>query len=112
MGDAFKVFRLAYHDMYPVGTISRSSMTFSYDPNYLSAAWATPLSFSLPLSNLPYKLDASQPYFEGLLPEGEARRALAGELRIPEQDWLSPGGVRWRLHRRCRRSRRRRSGIV
>lgn len=89
MGDAFKVFRLAYHDMYPVGTISRSSMTFSYDPNYLSAAWATPLSFSLPLSNLPYMLDAFQPYFEGLLPEGEARRALAGELRIPEQDWLS-----------------------
>ncbi|MDM8275469.1 HipA N-terminal domain-containing protein [Enorma phocaeensis] len=94
MGDAFKVFRLAYHDMYPVGTISRSSMTFSYDPNHLSAAWATPLSFSLPLSNLPYKLDAFQPYFEGLLPEGEARRALAGELRIPEQDWLSPGGLR------------------
>ena len=93
MGDAFKVFRLAYHDMYPVGTISRSSMTFSYDPNYLSAAWATPLSFSLPLSNLPYKLDAFQPYFEGLLPEGR----LDAPWRENSEFQSRTGSLSWRL---------------
>lgn len=89
MGSNLRVFRLECRDLLSVGTISTATMTFRYDDGYLSSARATPLSLSLPLSNRPYELSVFQPYFEGLLPEGEARRALAGELRLPEQDWLS-----------------------
>ena len=89
MGSNLRVIRLEYRDLLTVGTISTATMTFRYDDGYLSSARAIPLSLSLPLSNRPYELSVFQPYFEGLLPEGEARRALAGELRLPEQDWLS-----------------------
>lgn len=89
MGDVLNVSLLAYREPHVVGTISRASMTFRYDAKYLASPHSAPISLSLPLSHEAYELRDLQPYFEGLLPEGEARRALAGELRLPEQDWLS-----------------------
>lgn len=75
-----------------VGTINTddwSKPTFSYDAEYCVSPTASPLSHSLPLDTRPYTLDEFRPYFEGLLPEGPALRAIAQSLGIDERDWLS-----------------------
>jgi len=55
---------------------------FTYDHAYLSTQSAQPLSLSLPLASSRYPGIETQPYFEGLLPEGEARDAIARRLGI------------------------------
>jgi len=55
---------------------------FTYDSGYLSSQSAQPLSLSLPLAPSRYAGAETQPYFEGLLPEGEARDAIARRLGI------------------------------
>ena len=50
---------------------------FCYDHDYLGTPQATPLSVALPLSEQAYGEERMRPYFEGLLPEGRARTALA-----------------------------------
>ena len=49
---------------------------FKYDGEYLSFADALPLSLSLPLNESRFPFDRTQPFFEGLLPEGDARNAV------------------------------------
>ena len=56
---------------------------FTYDDGYLSSPEAAPISLSLPLIGSRYPSDLAQPYFEGLLPEGEARDAISRRLGIP-----------------------------
>jgi len=55
---------------------------FTYDSEYLASPSALPLSLSLPLTQSRYHGTEAQPYFEGLLPEGEARDAIARRLGI------------------------------
>ena len=43
------------------------------------------LSLSLPLRSEPYTHGAVRPFLDGLLPEGEARRAIAREFRLPRK---------------------------
>ena len=44
------------------------------------------LSLSLSLRASPYPQRVVQPFLDGLLPEGEARRMIAHDLRVPEAD--------------------------
>ena len=55
---------------------------FTYDNGYLASPGALPLSLSLPLINSRYPGSQAQPYFEGLLPEGEARDTISRRLGI------------------------------
>ena len=55
---------------------------FTYDSGYLALPSALPLSLSLPLTQSRYHGTEAQPYFEGLLPEGDARDAIARRLGI------------------------------
>jgi len=55
---------------------------FTYDSEYLSTQSAQPLSLSLPLAPSRYPGTEAQSFFEGLLPEGEARDAIAKRLGI------------------------------
>ena len=56
---------------------------FTYDSEYLAMPTARPISISLPLSESRFSGDQARPYFEGLLPEGEARNAIARRLGVP-----------------------------
>ncbi|MCL2627677.1 MAG: type II toxin-antitoxin system HipA family toxin [Oscillospiraceae bacterium] len=56
---------------------------FAYDSEYLSSQAAMPLSVSLPLAEARYPCERVQPYFEGLLPEGEARDTISRRLGLP-----------------------------
>lgn len=64
----------------------RSGSEFQYVDSYLAQDAAMPLSISLPLRQEPYGRRQMQHYFEGLLPEGMARYALADQLDIPSDD--------------------------
>ena len=55
---------------------------FTYDNEYLASSLAMPLSVSLPLTDIRYPAYKAQPYFEGLLPEGDARNIIARRLGI------------------------------
>jgi len=55
---------------------------FTYDSGYLASPSALPVSLSLPLTESRYRGIEAQPYFEGLLPEGDARDAIARRLGI------------------------------
>ena len=57
---------------------------FTYDREYIATPKAQPLSLSLPITESRYPGILAQPYFEGLLPEGEARYAIARRLGIPQ----------------------------
>ena len=56
---------------------------FTYDSGYLDSPEALPLSLSLPLIGSRYSSELAQPYFEGLLPEGEARDVISRRLGVP-----------------------------
>lgn len=86
------VHRLSFYAPTLIGVIEKtdsSVVTFTYDADYLGKVGAVPLSTSLPLQSEPYIEPAMLPYFEGLLPEGEARNSLAARLELPEGDYLS-----------------------
>lgn len=84
------VMRLQLFEPQTVGVIELDGdATFSYADEYRACAAALPLSESLPLRSEPYSQREFLPYFEGLLPEGEARAALASELKIPLSDSVS-----------------------
>jgi serine/threonine-protein kinase HipA len=44
------------------------------------------LSLSLPVSTRRYTQGIVRPFLDGLLPEGEARKSIAKDLRVPERD--------------------------
>ena len=55
---------------------------FTYAQQYLNSPKARPLSLSLPLVETRFSGINAQPFFEGLLPEGEARDIIAKRLGI------------------------------
>ena len=61
----------------------RGRLRFRYDPEWLERGF--PVSITLPLSAGTAEVDA-HPFFEGLLPEGGARRRLVRRHRLEEQD--------------------------
>lgn len=72
-----------------VGEIDFDARTFRYDEAHLRSSATSPLSLSLPLREESFRETEFRPYFEGLLPEGAARRSLAEELSLREEDYLS-----------------------
>ena len=71
-----------------LGRINLDPVTFSYDPGYLADPDARAVSCSLPLRNEAYSESTLAPYFDGLLPEGAARRAIAAQLGIEPDNYL------------------------
>lgn len=55
---------------------------FTYDESYLKMPSAMPLSLSLPLSARRYTGYEAMPFFEGLLPEGDVREAVARQFHV------------------------------
>lgn len=56
--------------------------SFSYDETWLASPDARPLSVTLPLRSDPFPAKRMIPYFDGLLPEGGARSAIASRLHV------------------------------
>ena len=64
-------------------TVDRhGSMRFAYDGDWLGNAAAPALSVSLPERPEPFPPRQSRPFFEGLLPEGAQRDAVAAALGV------------------------------
>ena len=74
-----------------VGTLERSSdgvYAFTYASEWLGRPHRFPLSWSLPLTDAPYHGAPVHYFFQNLLPEGQARRAVASRLGLSEDnDW-------------------------
>ncbi|HIY82696.1 HipA domain-containing protein [Rubneribacter sp.] len=83
---ALHVFRDFAGKLEAVGTLSASpsASLFQYDETYLRSATATSISLSLPLQAEPFSDRAAPAFFEGLLPEGSLRSALARATRTDE----------------------------
>lgn len=62
---------------------------FKYSDDYLSSQGAVPISISLSLQAEPFSTGQTRNFFEGLLPEGFTRRAVAQWLRVDEGDYLA-----------------------
>ncbi|MFR3092807.1 MAG: HipA N-terminal domain-containing protein, partial [Eggerthella lenta] len=82
------VFRMDGSEPRLLGRINLDPVTFSYDPGYLADPDARAVSCSLPLRNEAYSESTLAPYFDGLLPEGAARRAIAAQLGIEPDNYL------------------------
>lgn len=75
-----------------VGTIvgdHPETAKFTYDPLYLVRPGVRPISISLPLQAEAFSPLVTKHFFEGLLPEGFSRRAVANWAKVPEEDYLS-----------------------
>lgn len=81
--------RVGERDVCEVGLIDLDSRSFTYAESYREAVGRLPLSLSLPVREELYSEEEFRPYFEGLLPDGDARRALAATLAVREEDYLS-----------------------
>ncbi len=84
-----------------VGTIegeSSNNAQFKYSEEYLSGSFAHPISISLPLQKEPFSPEATRIFFDGLLPEGFMRRAIAGNMHFDEGDYLS---ILYNLGKEC-----------
>lgn len=60
---------------------------FTYSEQWLSLPSPHPLSLSLPLQEERFSARQVRPYFEGLLPEGRPRAAVARELHLPASSY-------------------------
>ena len=77
--------------MHPVGEIlgdDPNTAVFRYSTEYLEGSMPSPISISLPLRDTPFSPKQTAAFFEGLLPEGFTRRAVAQWLRSDEGDYL------------------------
>ena len=76
----------------PVGYLSgmeAESVCFSYSESYLEDPEAAAISVSLPLQREPFSPLRTRTFFNGLLPEGFTRRAVAAWMRTDETDYIS-----------------------
>jgi len=68
-----------------VGTLQvnkHGQMRFAYAPEWLADASRSPISFSLPKQEQPFRQSQCRPFFAGLLPEESQRDMIAGALGI------------------------------
>ncbi|MBR1758117.1 MAG: type II toxin-antitoxin system HipA family toxin [Lachnospiraceae bacterium] len=89
---AFEVFLEIAGQSVLVGSLKEGSAeqaVFCYDDAYLSSPDAQAISVSLPLKPEPFSEEETRCFFEGLLPEGFTRRAVAERMHLPEYDFLS-----------------------
>lgn len=74
-----------------VGEIFGSSADdacFSYDDEYIAAGYPS-ISISLPTSMKRFTAEKTKIFFEGLLPEGFARKSVAAWIHAKEEDYLT-----------------------
>lgn len=65
----------------------RGALSFTYTPEALDLGAGRPLvSTSMPVRSRPYGGSVPQAFFDGLLPEGEARRMIAYDFGLDERD--------------------------
>jgi HipA N-terminal domain len=84
-----------------VGSITGESFrdaSFQYSKEYLGSDYAVPISISLPLVEAAYAPEKTKIFFEGLLPEGFSRRAVADWIKADEEDYLT---ILSKLGREC-----------
>ena len=70
-----------------IETVQAAGARFAYSPEWLASRRET-LSSSLPLQAEPYPEKKMRPYFDGLLPEGAAREALARAARTSTRSYV------------------------
>ena len=58
---------------------------FQYNKGYEG----TPISLTMPVTNLPYEFDTFPPFFDGLLPEGIQLEGLIKKHKIDKTDYFS-----------------------
>ena len=68
---------------------SAKDARFCYAEEFLNASYGAPISISLPFGTKDFSPEQTQKFFEGLLPEGFTRRAVAGWLHVDENDYIS-----------------------
>lgn len=61
---------------------------FTYDEQWAHNGKGKPLSLSLPLEEQEFPGEAMKRYFEGLLPEEQARKAIARELGVSSRSYI------------------------
>ncbi len=79
-GEQIAVGKIAYNDW--------RSAVFSYDESYLENSGKA-ISLSLPLQREFFSAEQTKNFFEGLLPEGFTRRAVAQWLQVDENDYVA-----------------------
>lgn len=62
---------------------------FVYDKNYVEDSTSQAISIGLPLQNESFDPQTTKNYFDGLLPEGFTRKAIASTLPYNSQDYIS-----------------------
>lgn len=75
----------------PVGVIAGNTTydaRFTYNEDYVAKNMPA-ISISLPLSNESFSPEETKKYFEGLLPEGFARKSVANWIHADEEDYLT-----------------------
>lgn len=77
---------------------SSADARFAYADAYLTDPEAVPVSISLPLQPEPFSSERTRCFFDGLLPEGFTRRAVASDLHLNENDYVR---ILYQLGREC-----------
>lgn len=77
-----------YYDIGAIETLPGVGGVFSYDQSWLDDPATKPLSLSLPLQKEPFSERKIRPYFEGLLPEADARKSVAREVGVSSNSYL------------------------
>ena len=62
---------------------------FQYSEGYLDSEYSMPISISLPLQKDAFSADVTRIFFEGLLPEGFSRKAVANWIKTDENDYIT-----------------------
>ncbi|WP_022765232.1 HipA domain-containing protein [Butyrivibrio sp. XPD2006] len=84
-----------------VGTIEGNSSedaSFSYSKEYVSQSGSKAISVSLPTQDEPFSPEQTKVFFDGLLPEGFMRKAIASNMHFDEDDYLS---ILYNLGKEC-----------
>jgi len=84
MSEQLQVFREFSGDYQHIGSLvlNEEKASFTYAESYLDARNAQGISLCLPLQEVPFSPEVTRTFFEGLLPEGDFRRALAWTLHL------------------------------
>ncbi len=84
-----------------VGNIEGESFSeacFAYSKDYMDSEFGRPISVSLPFMDGEYSSKQTAQFFEGLLPEGFSRKAVADWIKTDERDYITMLAV---LGREC-----------
>ena len=71
-----------------IETLPGSGERFFYDERWADEHPSWPLSLSLPVRREPFEKREMRPYFEGLLPEEDARKVVARQIGVSASSYL------------------------